>query len=202
VGAKQQVEVSLLGIGMLCARPRRGSAETGQPPRGGGIYRSVRQVDDVHERSLGRLRVLDQHHAAQFVKKIMVSSRAGGFVSRQCYVSLLLFDPHRWARSDPGRHPSVAHQAGIYSRGRFGAWRHEIGNTDHSAMRGVEIAAPRNALGSCCEAKKPTAGCIGAALLTRGASRQGYPEFGLVALVRPPQKSSQEYRPSRPTPPR
>ena len=29
---------------------------------------------------------------------------------------------------------------GIYSRGRFGAWRYELGNTDHSVMQGVELA--------------------------------------------------------------
>src|SRR5271165_5271610 len=26
----------------------------------------------------------------------------------------------------------------LYSRGRFGAWRHEVGNMDHSVMMGVE----------------------------------------------------------------
>ena len=33
----------------------------------------------------------------------------------------------------------VLEQAGVYSRGRFGAWRYEISNQDHAFMQGVEV---------------------------------------------------------------
>ena len=36
-------------------------------------------------------------------------------------------------------HPEF-HARGIYSRGRFGAWRYEVGNMDHSVAQGVEWA--------------------------------------------------------------
>ena len=34
-------------------------------------------------------------------------------------------------------HPYLE-ERGIYSRGRFGAWRYEVGNMDHSVMQGIE----------------------------------------------------------------
>ena len=61
-------------------------------------------------------------------------------VSRQ-----LLRVPYSYPVPTVGRDAALAviqpwlDEHSIYSRGRFGAWRYEIGNTDHSVMMGVEV---------------------------------------------------------------
>jgi protoporphyrinogen oxidase len=42
---------------------------------------------------------------------------------------------------------------GIFSRGRFGAWKYEVGNMDHSIMQGVEVVNTILGLGDECKIK-------------------------------------------------
>lgn len=49
--------------------------------------------------------------------------------------------PTPWLGRDDVLHPidAALRGLGIYSRGRFGAWKYEVSNQDHSLMQGVEV---------------------------------------------------------------
>jgi len=60
-------------------------------------------------------------------------------------VSKVMHVPYSYPVPTIGRDRALAQiqpwlaESDIYSRGRFGAWRYEIGNSDHSVMMGVEL---------------------------------------------------------------
>lgn len=89
-------------------------------------------VDDVVDRTIAGMVACELLTPEQAATKI---------VSRQ-----LLTVPYSYPVPTLGRDSALAvvqpwlEERDIHSRGRFGAWRYEIGNTDHSVMMGVEIA--------------------------------------------------------------
>lgn len=89
-------------------------------------------VDDVVDRTIDGL----------VASKLLTPEQAQDkIVSRE-----LMHVPYSYPVPTVGRDDALAViqpwliEHGIYSRGRFGAWRYEIGNTDHSVMMGVEVA--------------------------------------------------------------
>jgi len=54
--------------------------------------------------------------------------------------------PYAYPVPTPGRDEALAgivpalEERGVYPRGRFGAWRYEVGNMDHCWMQGAEVA--------------------------------------------------------------
>ncbi|SNB45827.1 NAD(P)/FAD-dependent oxidoreductase [Geobacter sp. DSM 9736] len=65
---------------------------------------------------------------------------------RERIISRYLIDiPYSYPVPSLGRDAALAvinpflESQGVYSRGRFGAWKYEVGNMDHSFMQGVEV---------------------------------------------------------------
>jgi len=86
--------------------------------------------------------VVDKTIEGMVACRLLTPQQANGdIVSRQ-----LLHVPYSYPVPTLGRDAALGvvqpwlMEHGIYSRGRFGAWRYEIGNTDHSVMMGVELA--------------------------------------------------------------
>jgi protoporphyrinogen oxidase len=84
-------------------------------------------------------------NAESIVDEVMTAFEGCGFIDRSHVVS-------RWHRRLEHGYPTPwlgrdavlaeveqgLRAAGIYSRGRFGAWKYEVSNQDHSLMQGVE----------------------------------------------------------------
>lgn len=67
-------------------------------------------------------------------------------VEKECITSRYLIDiPYSYPVPTLSRNKALEtilpylETEGIYSRGRFGAWKYEVGNMDHSFMQGVEV---------------------------------------------------------------
>jgi protoporphyrinogen oxidase len=76
----------------------------------------------------------------------LVNSGMIGEIQREQIVSRYLIDiPYSYPIPTLERDRALAmiqpflESKGIYSRGRFGAWKYEVGNMDHSFMQGVEV---------------------------------------------------------------
>jgi len=84
-------------------------------------------------------RVLDQIIAGLIRSRILEESDQERIISRYHRVVPYSYPIPTLKRDQALRvlQPALM-KRGIYSRGRFGAWRYEIGNMDHSVMMGVE----------------------------------------------------------------
>ena len=84
-------------------------------------------------------KVLDQVIAGLIRAKILEESDRDRIVSRYHRVIAYSYPIPTLGRDKAlGILQPALMEKGIYSRGRFGAWRYEIGNMDHSVMMGVE----------------------------------------------------------------
>jgi protoporphyrinogen oxidase len=78
----------------------------------------------------------------------VAAMRTDGLVGADAEVVSLWHDREEYGYPTPflGRDAVLARllpaleRAGVYSRGRFGAWKYEVSNQDHSSMQGVELA--------------------------------------------------------------
>ena len=84
--------------------------------------------------------------AARVADEVVDGFVSCGFIERSQVVSrwhrrLEHGYPTPWLGRDAVLHPIDAElrEAGVFSRGRFGAWKYEVSNQDHSLMQGVEV---------------------------------------------------------------
>jgi len=92
--------------------------------------------------------VPEKADAAELWERTLESARKAGLIPAGAQIASRwsMFVPHVYPVPTLGRDTAIAgilprlEAAGVLSRGRFGAWKYEVGNMDHSFMQGVEAA--------------------------------------------------------------
>jgi protoporphyrinogen oxidase len=81
------------------------------------------------------------------VESVIAGFKATGLIDSEADIvsTFHYIAPHGYPTPSLQRDPALEtllpalEQKGIYSRGRFGAWKYEVSNQDHSLMQGVEV---------------------------------------------------------------
>jgi protoporphyrinogen oxidase len=104
--------------------------------RPGAQWSLMGEVSESSEKPVDASRVVDE---------VVDGFAVSGFIDRGAVVSrwhrrIEHGYPTPWLGRDGVLEPvdNALRQAGIFSRGRFGAWKYEVSNQDHSVMQGVE----------------------------------------------------------------
>jgi protoporphyrinogen oxidase len=107
-------------------------------PGGNGHWSLMAEVSESPAKPVERNRVLDQSIAGMVSSGLIES--AGNIVSTWYFRAEHGYPTPSLCR-DQALHAILPRleEYGIFSRGRFGAWKYEVSNQDHSLMQGVEL---------------------------------------------------------------
>jgi protoporphyrinogen oxidase len=98
------------------------------------------------ETSYSRFKTVSKETIIEETIQGLINSKLLKEEERSLIVSTFLIDvPHSFPIPFLGRDAAIKNiqlflsERNIYSRGRFGGWKYEVGNMDHSVMQGMEI---------------------------------------------------------------
>ena len=98
------------------------------------------------ETSYSRFKTVSKETVIEETIQGLINSKLLKEEERSLIVSTFLIDvPHSFPIPFLGRDDAIKNiqlflsERNIYSRGRFGGWKYEVGNMDHSVMQGMEI---------------------------------------------------------------
>lgn len=98
------------------------------------------------ETSYSRFKAVSKETVIEETIQGLINSKLLKEEDRSLIVSTFLLDvPHSFPIPFIGRDDAIKNiqlflaERNIYSRGRFGGWKYEVGNMDHSVMQGIEV---------------------------------------------------------------